>query len=108
MGLQFRWTLNQNNLRIGNSLDINSQNKKTQNPNFKSQHLATNPSPGPSLKCAPGHESIEDSIIIKSYWLKSGVVQNQNRRFWKIDILDLAQFHMVDGTSIPIIEPQSL
>ena len=85
MGLQFRWKLNQNNLRIINSLDINSQNKKTQNPNFKSQHLATNPSPGPSLKCAPGHESIEDSIIIKSYWLKSGVVQNQNRHFWKIE-----------------------
>ena len=86
MGLQFRWKLNQNNLRIRNSFDINSQNKKTQNPNFKSQHLATNPSPGPSLKCAPGHESIEDSIIIKSYWLKSGVVQNQNRHFWKIGI----------------------
>ena len=39
-----------------------------------SQHLLINLDLGPTLKCAPGHDSIEDSSIIKSYWLKSRVV----------------------------------
>ena len=54
--------------------------RKNSKSNFKSQHLVINPGQGPPLKCAPGHESIEDFNIIKSYWLKSGVVQFQNRR----------------------------
>ena len=54
--------------------------------NFKSQHLVTNLDQGPLLKCAPDHHSMFPSIIIKSYYLKSGVMQNQNRFFWKIDI----------------------
>ena len=45
---------------------------------LKSQHLVINLDQGPHLKCAPGHDSIEDSSIIKSYCLKSGVMQNQN------------------------------
>ena len=60
------------------SPDINSQNEKNSKSNFKSQHLVINPGQGPPLKCAPGHESMEDFNIIKSYWLKSGVVQIQN------------------------------
>ena len=47
-----------------------------------SQHLLINLDLGPSLTCAPGHESIEDSRIIKSYWLKIGVVDFQNPIFW--------------------------
>ena len=46
--------------------------------NFKSQHLVINLDQGPLLKCAPGHHSMFPSIIIKSYYLKSGVMQNQN------------------------------
>ena len=45
---------------------------------LKSQHLVINLDPRPCLKCAPDHDSIEDSTIIKSYNLKSGVMQNQN------------------------------
>ena len=51
--------------------------KKSQNL-FKSQHLGMNPGQGPALKCAPGHDSIKDSSIIKSYCLKSGVMDKQN------------------------------
>ena len=61
------------------SPNINSQNKKDSNFNFESRHLETNPGQGPVLKCAPGHKSMEDFNIIKSYWPKSGVVQIQNR-----------------------------
>ena len=43
---------------------------------LKSQHLVINLDQGPHLKCAPGHDSIEDSSIMKSYCLKSGIVQN--------------------------------
>ena len=50
--------------------------------NFKSHHLVINPDPGPVLKCAPGHDSIKDSSIIKSYWLKVGLVRFQNRHTW--------------------------
>ena len=60
------------------SPDINSQNEKNSKSNFKSQHLVINPGQGPPLKCAPGHESMEDFNIIKSYWPKSGVVQIKN------------------------------
>ena len=38
-----------------------------------------NPDLGPSLKCALGHDSIKDSTIIKSYWLKVGLVHFQNQ-----------------------------
>ena len=58
------------------SLDIN--NCKNSNLIFKSQHLVMNPGQGPALKCAPGHDSIKDSSIIKSYWSKSGVMDKQN------------------------------
>ena len=47
--------------------EINSQNEKNQNLISKSQHLVMNPAQGPHLKCAPGHKSMEDSSIIKSY-----------------------------------------
>ncbi len=47
--------------------EINSQNEKSQNLISKSQHLVMNPTQGPHLKCAPGHKSMEDSSIIKSY-----------------------------------------
>ena len=45
--------------------------------NFKSHHLVINPDPGPVLKCAPGHNSIKDLSIIKSYWLKVGLVHSE-------------------------------
>ena len=32
-----------------------------------SQHVVINLDLGPTLKCAPGHDSIEDSSMIKSY-----------------------------------------
>ena len=44
-----------------------------------SQHLLINLDLGPTLKCAPGHDSIKDSTIIKSYWLKVGLVHFQNQ-----------------------------
>ena len=59
-------------------LNINSKNHKNQNLNFKSQHLVINPDQGPPLKCAPGHDSIKDASIIKSYCPKSGVMDKQN------------------------------
>ena len=48
-------------------LDIHSENGKNSNLMFKSQHLVMNPGQGPCLKCVPGHDSIKDSNIIKSY-----------------------------------------
>ena len=57
--------------------NIKSKITKKQNRNFKSQHLVINPGQGPALKCAPGHDSIEDSSIIKSYCLKSGVMDSE-------------------------------
>ena len=59
-------------------LHINFEKGKISNLNFKSQHLVVNPGQGPLLKCAPGHDSIKDSSIIKSYCLKSGVMAFQN------------------------------
>ena len=50
--------------------------------NFNSHHLVINPDPGPALKCAPGHDSIKDSSMIKSYWLKVGLVHFQNKHTW--------------------------
>ena len=58
--------------------NINSKNTKNQCLNFKSRHLVINPGQGPALKCAPGHDSIKDAIIIKSYRLKRGVMDKQN------------------------------
>ena len=58
--------------------NINSKNTKNQCLIFKSQHLVTNPGQGPLLKCAPGQDSIKDSSIIKSYCLKSGVMDKQH------------------------------
>ena len=59
-------------------LHINFKNEKNINLIFKSQHLVMNPGPGPSLKRAPGQDSIKDSSIIESYCLKSGVMAFQN------------------------------
>ena len=62
------------------SLHINSQNpkwEKNSKSNFKSQHLVINLDLGPTLKCAPGHNSIKDSSIIKSYCLKNGVMDSE-------------------------------
>ena len=64
------------------SLDINSKDDNNSNLIFKSQHLVINPGQGPALKCAPGQDSIKDSSIIKSYWLKSGVMDKQNLISW--------------------------
>ena len=47
-----------------------------------SQHLLVNIDLGPTLKCAPGHDSIEDSSMIKSYWLRSGVADSENFKMW--------------------------
>ena len=60
------------------SLDVNSESDKNSNLVFKSQHLVTNPGQGPALKCSPGHDSIKDSSMIKSYCLKQGGVAFQN------------------------------
>ena len=59
------------------SLNVNSESGKNSNLIFKSQHLVMNPGQGPCLKCAPGHDSIKDSSIIKSYCLKRGVMDFQ-------------------------------
>ena len=59
-------------------LNIISKNNKSSDLIFKSQHLVINPGQGPLLKCAPGQDSIKDSSIIKSYCLKSGVMDKQN------------------------------
>ena len=47
-----------------------------------SQHLLVNIDLGPTLKCAPGQDSIEDSSIIKSYWVKSGVMNSEKMKVW--------------------------
>ena len=47
-------------------LNINSKFKNLSKYKFKSQHLAINPGQGPALKCAPGHDSMEDFNIITS------------------------------------------
>ena len=81
-------------------LTFGPQNAKIWTYKLKSQHLVINLDQGPTLKCAPGHKSMEDFKIIKSYWLKSGVVQNQNRHisflnipiFKKCVFLDLGHF----------------
>ena len=73
------------------SPDINSQNEKNSKSNFKSQRLVINPGQGPPLKCAPGHESMEDFNIIKSYWPNSGAVQIQNQHvsFFVVVLFDI-------------------
>ena len=68
-------------------LDTNSPNckiAKFQNLVFKSQHLVMNPGQGPCLKCAPGQDSIKDSSIIKSCYLRRRVMafQNSMLAFW--------------------------
>ena len=63
------------------SLDMNSENGETSNLNFKSQHLVMNPGQGPSLNCAPGHDSIKDASIIKSYYRRRRVMVFQNPIF---------------------------
>ena len=40
-----------------------------------------NPGQGPALKCAPGHDSIKDSSIIKKHWLKIEVMDNKHMIF---------------------------
>ena len=56
---------------------------------LKSQHLVINLDQGPVLKCAPGHKSMNASIMIKSYSLKSGVMQNQNFNILFLDFSTL-------------------
>ena len=56
---------------------------------LKTQHLVINLDQGPRLKCAPGHDSMNASIIIKSDSLKSGVMQNQNFYIWFLDFFTL-------------------
>ena len=69
-------------VNIGNvSLDTNSEMTKNSNLIFKSQHLVMNQAQGPCLKCAPGHDSIKDSSIIKSYYLRRRVMAFQNPIF---------------------------
>ena len=58
---------------------INSPNEKMSLFNFKYHHLVINPDPGPFPKCAPGHDSIKDLNMIKSYRLKVGLIHFQNR-----------------------------
>ena len=58
------------------SPNLNSQDKENSQFNSRFQHLVINLDQGPHLKCAPGHDSIKDSNIIKSYWLKNGVVES--------------------------------
>ena len=60
------------------SLNMILKKKTKQNLNSKSQNLVINPDQGPALKCAPGHESIKDSSIIKSYRLKIRVMDIQH------------------------------
>ena len=48
-------------------LDLKLIFSKFENSEVISQHLLINLDLGPALKCAPGHDSIEDSSIIKSY-----------------------------------------
>ena len=55
--------------------------EKISNLRFKCQHTAIDPNPGPDLKCAPHHDSIKDSSIIKSYSPKIAVVDFQNPIF---------------------------
>ena len=64
------------------SLFINSEHEKMSLSNFKSHHLVINPDLGPPSKCDPGHDSIEDSSIIKSYWLKVGLVHSEKFKLW--------------------------
>ena len=53
---------------------INSQNNYNSKFISRFQHLVTNVDQGPHLKFAPGHESMEDSDIIRNCLLKSGSV----------------------------------
>ena len=62
-------------------LNINFPNTENQHLTFKSQHIVINPDQGPPLKCAPGHDSIEDSSIIKIYYLRRRVMAFQNLIF---------------------------
>ena len=48
-------------------LDLKLIFSKFENSEVISQHILINLDLGPTLKCAPGHDSIEDSSIIKSY-----------------------------------------
>ena len=63
-------------------LKTKSENGKHSNLIFKSEHLVTNQAQGPCLKCAPGHDSIEDSSIIKSYCRRRRVLAFQNLIFY--------------------------
>ena len=62
---------------------------------FKSHHLVMNPAQGPTLKCAPGHNSIKDSNIIKSYWRGRGVMDSENFKPWLLAILRGGLFILV-------------
>ena len=67
--------------------------KKSQNMMFKSQHLVINPGQGPALECAPGHDSIKGSRIIKSHCLESGVMEFQNLKLRIRVILEGAEIY---------------
>ena len=72
----------QKSIYLEYALGIISENDKNSNLIFKSLHPVMDPGQGPCLKCAPGHDSIKDSSIIKSYCLKSGVMEFQHIIFW--------------------------
>ena len=48
-------------------LYINSEDENKSDLILKSHHLVMNPGQGPHSKCTPGHNSIKDANIIKSY-----------------------------------------
>ena len=48
-------------------LDVKLIFPKIENSEVISRHLLINLGLGPPLKCAPGHDSMEDSTFIKSY-----------------------------------------
>ena len=76
-------------------LDLNSKVKNISSLMLISQHLVMNAGQGPCWKCAPGHDSIADYSIIKSYWLKSGVTDSENLKMWVWAILEGGLFILV-------------
>ena len=73
------------------SLIVNFRNDEISNWSVKSHHLVINLGLGPTLKCAPGRDSIKDSNIIKvtgskvELWVsKSGFLLSEH--FWAHNI----------------------
>ena len=59
----------------------------------ESQHLVMNPAQWSSSECAPGHDSIKDASVIKSYCPKSGVADSENLEPWLEAILEGGPCH---------------